>query len=155
MWNRHFILLAATVLALAACDHKTVYHHFEHASTSGWDKNDTLKYSVSPIQEDGCYQMDVELRITNDYPFLGLTLLVEQTVLPMGKQEHQTLECNLMTKEGRPTGTGVSYYNYSFHLKDLKLNKGDSLQINIVHNMKREIMSGVADVGIKLSEGRD
>ena len=60
-----------------------------------------------------------------------------------------------MTSEGHPIGTGVKHFNYSFRLKDLHLNEGDSLQINIVHNMKREIMPGISDIGIKLSEGRD
>ena len=159
MRNRLFILLAATVLAFAACDNKTVYHHYEHVSTGGWDKNDTMKFSIPPIQKAGQYQEEVELRITNDYPFLGLTLLLEQTVMPMGKQERkmerQSLEYTLLTSEGHPIGTGVKHFNYSFRLKDLHLNEGDSLQINIVHNMKREIMPGISDIGIKLSEGRD
>ena len=145
-------LLLITLLGLVACDHQTVYHHYEHASESGWDKNDTLKYFVSPIQEPGSYQEDVELRVVNTFPFLSITLVVEQTVFPLGQTTRQSLECSLMNEEGHPTGTGISFYQYSFPLKKLELNQGDSIQINIIHNMKRESMPGIADVGVKISK---
>ena len=36
--------------------------------------------------------------------------------------------------------------------RDMKLNKGDSIHLCISHNMKREIMPGIADVGICLKQ---
>ena len=42
-------------------------------------------------------------------------------------------------------------YQYIFPLKTLPLEKDDSLFIEIRHDMKREILPGITDVGIKLS----
>ena len=33
----------------------------------------------------------------------------------------------------------------------MEIEQGDSLRINIRHNMKREILPGIADVGIKFT----
>ena len=149
MRNKLFFLLIA-ILGLVGCNQKTVYHHYEHASESGWEKNDTLKFFVSPIQAAGHYHENVEMRVVNNFPFLGLTLIVEQTVFPLGETQRHTLECCLMNEEGHPKGPGISFYQYSFPLMDLDLNKGDSIQINIIHNMKREIIPGIADIGVKI-----
>ena len=150
MRNKLIILLAAIALAGVSCDRKTMYHHYEHVESDGWDKNDTLKFAFSSIEVAGNYREWVELRIDNTYPFMKLTMLVEQKVYPLGKIHQQSVECNLMSSDGHPSGTGISYYHYQIPLTDIELNKGDSLEIHIVHNMKREIMPGITDVGIRL-----
>ena len=45
----------------------------------------------------------------------------------------------------------MSVYQFAFPVADVDLNEGDSVQIRIRHDMKREILPGIADVGIKLS----
>ena len=49
-------------------------------------------------------------------------------------------------------GHGISTYQYNFHLTTLTLNEGDSLHIAVRHNMKREILPGISDIGIRLSQ---
>lgn len=151
MRDKLFILLAAITLTFMACDDKTVYHHYEHVSTSGWDKNDTLSFSVTPIKKAGSYQEVVEMRIDNTYPFLSLTLQVEQTIYPLAQTHRHNVECSLINENGHPTGTGISFYRYEFPVGKIELNEGDSIQIHIVHNMKREIMPGISDIGIRLT----
>ncbi len=151
MKDKLFILLVVLALVVAACDTQTVYHHYEHITMDGWDKNDTLKFSVAPIQTADKYLEVVEIRIDNNFPFMNLTLMVEQTVYPLGVTQRQSIKCNLMNTYGHPTGSGISYFNYEFPLMNLDLNKGDSIQIHIVHNMKREIMPGISDIGIRLT----
>ena len=51
-----------------------------------------------------------------------------------------------------PRGQGVSYYQQTFHLNTIRLHEGDSLHINIKHNMKREVMLGVSDIGFRIDE---
>jgi hypothetical protein len=58
----------------------------------GWDKNDTLKFSVAPIQTADNYLEVVEIRIDNTFPFMGLTLKLEQTVYPLGVTQRQSIE---------------------------------------------------------------
>ena len=80
------------VLLLASCDENTVYNHFEHLSLRGWEKNDTISFSIPRITEAGYYKEELGLRINEDYPFLGLCLIIQQTVLPSGYCHNYTCD---------------------------------------------------------------
>lgn len=144
-------LFALTVaLAIAGCNRKTIYHHYEHAPVAGWEKSDTLTFTVK-AKERAVVQRDVELRISGDYPFQQLNLIVEQTAYPAAIRRRDTLNCNLIDPQGNIDGKGLSLYQYRFHMTDISLNEGDSLCVRIRHNMKREILPGIADVGLRLT----
>ena len=142
----------AVALALAGGNRKTLYNHYEHTPIAGWEKNDTLIFDVNPARQEGVYREEVGLRINGAYPFQGLCLIVEQLILPSGVTRSDTLNCSLIDREGNVKGQGVSYYQYNFHLTNLSLSQGDSLHVRIRHNMKREILPGIADVGLSLKK---
>ena len=140
------------MLSLAACNKHTVYNHYEHTPIAGWEKNDTLSFTIGPMAKAGEYVEEVGLRISGDYPFMGLNLVVEQTVLPANEKKTETLTCSLVDEHGNAKGRGVSHYQYVFHLTTLKLNENDILHIALRHDMKREILPGISDIGIRLTK---
>lgn len=143
------LLLSA---GFSACRQQKVYHHYEHTPLNGWEKNDTLIYDVSPQRSDCVLREEVGLRIDSRYPFQKLCLVLEQVILPSHTIRHDTLFCELFNKHGQMKGSGINYYQYSFHLTDLPLSRGDSLHISLRHNMKREILTGIVDIGILLEK---
>lgn len=159
------ITLCLNILfACASCTGKKVYDHYEHTDIAGWDKADTLFFAVQPLDVGGRYATELGLRINDAFPFQSLTLIVEQTVIkkaigdhkvPKTKLESQkhidTLTCTLFDNKGAVKGQGISYYQYHFRVSELSLHQDDSLQITVRHDMKREIMPGIADVGISIS----
>ena len=94
---------------------------------------------------------EIGLRINSAYPFMSLNLIVEQTVYPSHETHCDTLRCSLIDKQGNAKGRGISHYQYLFHLTTLKLNKGERLYVAIRHDMKREILPGISDIGIRLT----
>ena len=89
--------------------------------------------------------------MAGDYPFQSINLIVEQTTLPARLFRRDTLNCNLVTAKGKIKGEGITLYQYRFALPDISLNEGDSLSVSIRHNMKREILPGIADIGLRLT----
>jgi len=148
--NKTFYLLLTVALAFASCNRKTVYSHYEQTPISGWEKNDHLSFVYSPVRHGGVFREEVGLRINGAYPFMGLTLIVEQQVFPSGMMRSDTLSCKLIGADGKILGEGVSFYQYNFHLCNLSLSENDSLSVKIRHNMKREILPGISDIGISL-----
>ena len=146
------IFAIAIVFTIASCSGNKVYDKYAHTPVAGWEKNDTLKFNIPPVADKQLYSSELGLRINGDYPFMGLTLIVEQTVFPSHKTQIDTLNCSLHDTHGNSNGTGLSYYQYNFHITDMKLNKGDSLEVKIRHDMKREILPGISDIGIMLSK---
>ena len=133
-----------------ACGGGRVYDHYEQIPVNGWGKNDVMSFEIPPLRTNGLYDINLGLRTTGIYPFMSLSLVI-QTEIVGRKTMTDTLLCHLVDLHGHAEGQGVSYYQYNFHLKTLQLNKGDSLHVSIHHNMMREMLPGISDMGICLS----
>lgn len=142
-------IIAAT--ALQSCNESKVYDKYDHTPLSGWEKNDTLRFDIPRLTADGMYESTLGLRITDNYPFMGLTLIVEQRLMPADTIFTDTVKCELTDRNGKTRGQGVSYYQFRFPVTKMQLSKGDSLHIRVRHDMKREMLPGISDVGISLS----
>ena len=138
-------------MMLVSCGDSIVFSHYESTPVRGWERNDTLSFNIERIHETNLYAEEIGVRITTDYPFKGLSLIVEQTVQPSNTTITDTLNCDLIDDVGRVRGKGISHYQYLFPLTTLKLNKGESVHVAIRHCMKREILPGITDVGLTLS----
>ena len=143
-------IMLTVACGITSCDRLPIYCHYEPTPTSGWEKNDTISFSIPRITETGYYKEELGLRINENYPFLGLCLIIQQTVLPSGYCHNDTLNCNLIDKQGKVKGPGINHYQYTFHVNTIRLAEGDSLHIHVKHNMKRDIMPGVTDIGIRI-----
>ncbi len=141
-------------LLCAACTGNKVYDHYDHTPIAGWEKIDTLKFDVPPLKKSGLYATSMGLRINNSFPFISMTLIVEQTVLPANRTVIDTINCPLTDKNGRVRGKGIGLYQYRFPVSVMTLHENDSLHITVRHNMKREILPGVSDVGIELERSK-
>ena len=138
-------------MMLVSCNNHTVFSHYESTSVRGWERNDTLSFNIEPMQETNLYAEEIGVRITGEYPFKGLSLIVEQTVYPSKTTITDTLNCDLIDDVGHANGKGINHYQYLYPLTTLKLNKGESVHVAIRHCMKREILPGITDIGLKLS----
>ncbi len=148
-----FIICVAFAMMIVAvsCDEDTVYDSYVPTPVMGWEKNEAVAFDVPHAEQSGIYNIGVGLRTTEAYPFTSLSLVVEQTVLPAKKTMTDTLDCVLTDDNGNILGKGVNCYQYDFSLKDIELHKNDSLHIVIHHAMKRDILPGISDIGVKVS----
>ena len=142
--------LLAMLMAVTACSDGVVYSNYEHTALAGWERNDTLPFSIRPLKESGTYALDLGLRTSAGYPFRRVTMIVEQKVMPSNVTRCDTVTCELTDDKGKVKGNGISNYQYVFHVSDRHYHKGDSLHISVRHDMKREILPGITDVGISL-----
>ncbi|MBR0259953.1 MAG: gliding motility lipoprotein GldH [Prevotella sp.] len=153
--SKHTLLyicsISLLIMLLTACNKRTVYYHYEHTPLTGWERNDTISFVVGPIGEDGLYEEEVGLRITGEYPFMGLNMIVEQQLASTQEKHCDTLVCDLVNDHGTAKGAGVSQYQYMFRLPTLELQAGEKLFVAIRHDMKREILPGISDIGVKVS----
>ena len=148
--NRLVLSVALMVILLTACTQKTVYHHYQHISTEGWERQDVVDFQIAPIKTSGNYQEEIGVRMQQDFPFTSMSVLVQQTIYPSMQYHYDTLECQFMDQQGKVLGDGISYDQYHFPLKTIALKEGDSLAVSIYHIMKRETLPGITDVGLKL-----
>ena len=143
-------LQALIYITLTSCDSTTVYDEYRHTPISGWEKNDTLFFDTKPIEKDGYYSEDIGLRINSAFPFTGLCIIVEQKMKTSKQVKTDTVFCKLIDKDGSVKGYGISSYQYNFHVTDVNLKRGEVLRFYLRHNMKREILPGISDIGISI-----
>lgn len=141
---------------MVSCNRNTVYDHYEHTPLTGWEKNDTLIFHMPAFAEGGEFTEELGLRISDNYPFTSVCIIVDNTIIPKdnalgAKTESDTITCSLFDTDGSIKGDGVSLFQYNYHIKDIPIEKGDSLEVRIRHNMKREILHGISDIGIKIN----
>ena len=146
------ILAMAVAVIFAGCDRQTAYSHYEHTPLGGWERLDTLFFEVPPVKEAGTYQEFIGIRTDVDFPFQSVALHVAQDVFPQGTHYQTTQNCMLYDEGGRELGSGISRFQSEFYLTDVQLNKGDSMRICITHYMRRELLSGISDIGIILKK---
>ncbi len=148
---RHALYCVCIAMTIMSCDTKTPYYHYAHTPIDGWEKNDTLRYEVSPLEKGGEYHTSVGLRLNGAYPFRKLYLIMEQEIFPSLQRRTDTICFDVTSKEGRFTGNGISYYQYTLPVCKEYFTANDSIHITIRHAMKRDILPGISDIGVRLT----
>jgi len=144
------IAVIGIIMSLSACGDNRVYDHYEHATVGGWEKNDALAFDLPALEESGRYTLSLGIRTNDAYPFQNLSLVVEQTSFPSKKTAVDVVNCDIANHNGRMLGNGITLYQYSIPIRKKFHMRGDSLHITVRHNMKREILPGIVDIGIKM-----
>lgn len=146
-------LTVATVCGclFVSCNRDIVFSKYHSVGSDGWERTDTLFFETDPMAHAGKYREELGLRINSHFPFMSMTVIVSQQALPSGLSRKDTVEAILTDKEGTVLGEGVSHYQYLFRLRDMELLKGDTLRVKIWHNMIRQQLAGVTDVGFTLA----
>ncbi|MBQ9561782.1 MAG: gliding motility lipoprotein GldH [Prevotella sp.] len=142
--------LFIAVLLLAACSTDTVYHHFESTSDEGWDKEDTLTMQTDEMQETGTYELTLDVRTTEEYPYQDLSLMVEETLLTSKAKRLYPVTLQIATRQGERNEEGLAYSEFRRELSKQYIRKGEKIRFRIYHKMRRLVLPGVKDVGIKL-----
>lgn len=158
MQNRLFLLLILTI-SLVSCDSKRVYDTY-HSLPNKWHKDSIISFKINPPDTIQPYNLFVNLRNTNDYPFKNLFLIVEMD-FPHGKKVTDTLEYEMAKADGSLLGTGFSdikenklWYKEGVVFKEsgeyiLKVQQAmrENGEVDGVENLK-----GVTDVGFRIEK---
>ena len=155
--NYIFSLFITVATILVSCNRKTVYDHYEHTPLTGWEKNDTLIYRMPVFDKGGDYSEILGMRISDNYPFTSICIIVDNTIIPKGNPlnlstQSDTITCSLFDSDGSIKGDGVSIFQYRNYVKNISVEEGDALEVRVRHNMKREILNGILDIGIQLNK---
>lgn len=157
-WAYTIGVFMGAMMLFHSCNETLVYDRYEHTPIAGWEKNDVLSFDIPPLKSPGTYEQELGLRVTGVYPFMGLTLIVDQCIFPQTKaqgaitiEKSDTIQCDLINQDGTTKGQGISYYQYNFPINTYRFASGDSIHVTIKHDMKREILPGISDIGFKMS----
>ena len=103
--SKHIVILIAAV-TLVSCDKSRVFDDF-HSVGSAWHRDSIVNYNLPKLDTTKSYDLFVNLRTSNKYPFSNLFLIValEQ---PDGMTKVDTLEYQMAEPDGTMLGNGFS-----------------------------------------------
>ncbi|MFB3386303.1 gliding motility lipoprotein GldH [Flavobacterium sp. LAR06] len=150
------ILLLAAIL-LFSCDKKRVFDEYKSVG-SAWHKDSVVTFDLPVLDSTKKYNLFVNLRDNNNYPFNNLFLIVALE-MPNGFTKVDTLEYQMANPDGTLLGNGFTdikesklYYkegvkfrgNYKVHIKQAVRQSGKIPGV--------EELDGITDVGFRIEQ---
>ncbi|WP_299523450.1 gliding motility lipoprotein GldH [Winogradskyella sp.] len=154
------LLLLVSLLLVTSCDSKAVYDEYKSVSNK-WHKDSIASFNFKAPDTLNNYNLYVNLRNTNDYPFSNLFLIVELNY-PNGKAVKDTLEYKMAAPNGELLGSGFSDIKenklwYRGYKSPFRFSEQGDYVINIQHAMRKngsvngvDNLEGVTDIGFRV-----
>ena len=135
-----------------SCSEDTVYHQFLSVESSGWDQSHPLKFDVEISDTVSRYDVLLEVRNNDHYPYENLWLFVTYET-PQGDRRKDTLDCVLADVSGRWQGTGMSLYTLTLpYEQSVIYPRSGTYSYTIRQGMRKEKLKGITDIGLKISK---
>ena len=133
-------LLSASLLTIS-CQNNTLYHSYQPVPATGWDKNDTLVYSLPQALPNQSYIYEIGIRHRDSYPYRDIWLTINQ----------DTLHLYLADTIGNWTGSGIGEIRQSTFPVQLNPFPQDSVKaFHITHIMQDQPLEGILHVGLRI-----
>ena len=139
-------------ILFSACSGKEVYSDFRSLPNSEWDSREAIRFKVPIKDVSKPYNVLLEIRNTNDYPFSNLWLFVDYQT-HQGEVRSDTLQVELADIYGKWYGKGISLYAYSFPYElNVQYPDTGTYVYTIRQGMRKNPLKGISDIGLIIRE---
>lgn len=155
--NRWLWLLGFVFICLMGCDHPVEAN--ESISLPGyWESEREIEFTIPELATDKAYDLFIELRNTNDYPFSNL-FLIASLEYPNGKVVTDTLEYRMTRPDGSWLGTGMGNVkaNRLWYKEGMMFEEQGEYQLKLSQAMRQNgqvegvaQLIGITDVGYSI-----
>ena len=134
-----FVFLICLFLLCYGCDNGTRYYQFRSIDKYGWLKSDTIIFEV-PTSDSIHHYQQLKLKLS--------VLTPDSLSLP-----DQAVTIDLTDEKGRRLSVGKGgLYQAQATPVSLPMAKAGTWHFKLIHQMNDNILKGVHDVGVKLTE---
>lgn len=151
-WGTCFACLALCLTGGCTRHADTLLYNYQRtAGEAGWAGNDTLVFPLQRVPTTGVYALHVGVRMRPDFPYQGLTYVVELNLAHPHAEIRDTVHLHVADSSGmRLLGQGHSLVTYETHAFDLHLYRGQHGTFRLYHLMAQSPLPAVTDLGLKL-----
>lgn len=136
----------AAVCFLSSCMSDTLYFSYKTVDDERWDKSDDVFFEFVPSRHEGRCRSYMLLRTNGNYPYKNLSLNIETKL--KGSIRRSRLDFDVTPDPS----SGFRHNDYIMPIDTFSVSEGDTLHIHVSHDMKKHILKGITDVGIKITE---
>jgi len=144
-------IIASLTVGLQSCDGNRYFEQNIEILNNNWAYNDAQNFYVDITDTTSSFNFYLNIRNTTDYPYANLYLFI-QTTFPDSVYARDTIEFQLANVDGRWMGEGYGEYKYShFILREaMRFSQKGVHEFSIEHGMRKDTLSGISDIGIRL-----
>ena len=150
------ILLLVSLL-FSSCSGDAIFSS-NTSFSDGWGQQDTVKINLPELDSTAAYNLFLNVRNSNDYPFNNLFLIVGME-FPQGKTVTDTIEYRMANPDGTWMGTGIGSIKESklWYKEGVRFTEAGTYKLSIVHAVRNngavqgvERLAGITDVGVSV-----
>jgi gliding motility-associated lipoprotein GldH len=155
--TRNSLILLLVFISFISCDKNRVFDEYQSVGNS-WHKDSIVTFELPELNKEKNYDLFVNVRDNNDYPFNNLFLIVSLEQ-PDKKIKVDTLEYIMTNPDGTLLGEGFSDIkeNKLFYRSNEKFDLKGIYKIHIKHAVRQsgkiegvENLKGITDVGFRI-----
>jgi len=139
---------------LFSCVERNMYHQYESIASSTWNEQDAYRFEVEVSDTLSMYDVFIEIRNNNIYPYENLWLFVSFET-PDGNRRKDTLDCRMADQYGNWLGKGFSHYTLTVpYEQSITFPRSGIYSYTLRQGMREEKLKGITDVGVRVSAAR-
>jgi len=128
-------------LLTVSCQQDTIYHSYQPVASTGWNKNDTICFSLPTSIYSDSYEYEIGVRHLYSYKYKDIWLTINQ----------DTIHLYLADSVGHWKGNGIGEMRQFTQLIKLHTIQHDSIKdFHLKHIMNDSLLTGIQDVGIQI-----
>ena len=157
---RSYLLLYICGLLFLSCGKGPVYSEFQALDNGSWDRDTIKEFKISDLEENQDYEMFINVRNDNTYPYSNLFLITELEY-PDGTTYIDTLEYAMANADGSWLGKGVGSIkeNKLWYKENINFPVKGVYIIRIEHAMRKNgsvdgivELPGITDIGVEIEK---
>ena len=154
--NKFSVLsLLLFLFSFTACNKSRVFHEVKKFDDFKWNKTEKIHFEVLIEQTDFQYDLFLNLRYIEGFPYKYLHLNIEITN-PDGKTKTNELSIQIISNEKRYIGDGAgSYWDLDYQIPEYPFDRIGKYKITIEHAMEENILNWTNEVGISIVKIND
>ena len=154
---KNSVLLLIVVFLFFSCDKKRVFDEYKSMGNA-WNKDSIVTFELPVLDSTKNYNLFVNLRANNSYPFNNLFLIVAME-RPNGFTKVDTLEYQMANSDGTLLGNGFLDLKESKLFFKEKINLKGKYKVHIKQAVREngkvpgvEALDGITEVGFRIEK---
>lgn len=144
------ILVILTCFLFFSCENSALYDRYQAIDNSKWEKNKEYYFTFEVEDISVPYDMSLEVRNNNLYPYQNLWLFCNEE-LPFGPLQRDTIECVLADEYGKWHGHGISLFQSSFPIrKQYTFPLKGQYTFSFRQGMRDDTLIGIQEIGLRI-----
>jgi gliding motility-associated lipoprotein GldH len=148
-------LFLIALFSFSSCSHKEVFFEYHSMKNADWNREDEAVFKVIIDNQSVSYDISIDIRNDNDYPFSNIWLFVDLKT-PGGSIRTDTLSADLADVYGKWYGKGLCLHSLSIPYETgFHFPYPGTYTFVIRQGMRENPLKGISDVGLKVSKKVD